>query len=158
MNPLLILVYFFHYVVVSFFALYLFFRKDNTYDMLYMLFIVFKVIGWTTGECILTYFENIIKDKNYKYGTNSSYPNSIILIGTTTMLIEIFTMYALMTLNNVPTSIKFFVLYFMIYYPVHFRLYDKENPDNFSITLTNTFVTAALTLISSLIYPSIRLK
>jgi hypothetical protein len=123
-----------------------------------MLLMVLKVIHWTAGECIITYFENIINDKNYKYGTNPTYGGNIVYTGATTMVIEIFTMYALMTLNNVPTSIKFFVIYFILYYPVHSRMYNTENPNNYNITLINTFATAALTLISSLIYPLISLK
>jgi hypothetical protein len=67
---ILFLVKLIHFVNDFFLASYIFFFKNNKYDIYYSLYFFIIQIHWIflKNECLLSYFEKKIKNKNYKLG------------------------------------------------------------------------------------------
>jgi len=68
---ILFLLKLFHFLNDFFLASYIFFFKNNKYDIYYSLYIFIIGLHWIflKNECLLSYLEKKIKDQNYKLGS-----------------------------------------------------------------------------------------
>ena len=68
-----------HWSVAIFMAFYVFFRKNRTYDWLYILISAGVMIQWAfLHECIISFFEKQLLIPGYKWGTNPSLHPSLV--------------------------------------------------------------------------------
>ena len=75
MTLLLNLIKLFHYLNDLFLGFYIFIFTTNKYDIYYSLYFLLIVLHWNffKNECILSYLEKKISNKNYQLGDNPYY-------------------------------------------------------------------------------------
>ena len=75
MTLLLNLIELLHYLNDFFLGFYIFIFRTNKYDIYYSVYFLLMVLHWIIfkNECILSYFEKKIIDKDYKLGDKPYY-------------------------------------------------------------------------------------
>jgi len=111
-----------HWIIVLFPMLYIFFRQTSKYDTIYFITICAIMVSWifTGSECIISYFEKLCLDENYKYGSNIGLPFIDQIFGEKLhycvlgilLLVTSYTLYKMMAIYKVPFPIMLTILMF----------------------------------------------
>ena len=77
---LLWVLYALHWAVTLFGTTYVFFRRSSRYDYIFFALVTIVIINWSLSknqECILSYWEKLLLDPRYEYGSDTTYHPSM---------------------------------------------------------------------------------
>jgi hypothetical protein len=126
-----------HWAVVLFFVLYVHFRKNSKYDILFIgLFIIVGIQWKVFDECLISYCEKKILDNNYVTTKHNSeyhpslhfYHNHPYIVDSMNFIMRtayLYAIYTLLTIYKVPFALKILAIlpmatYFLEYYNIYF--------------------------------------
>ena len=126
-----------HWAVVLFFGLYVHFRKNSKYDIVFgALFIIVNIQWKVFDECLISYYEKKILDNNYVTTKRGSeyhpslhfYQHNPYIIDSINFIMRtayLYAIYALLTIYKVPFVLKILAVFpmathFLEYYNIYF--------------------------------------
>ena len=126
-----------HWAVVLFFGLYVHFRKNSKYDIVFgALFIIVNIQWKVFDECLISYYEKKILDNNYVTTKRGSeyhpslhfYQHNPYIIDSINFIMRtayLYAIYALLTIYKVPFALKILAVFpmathFLEYYNIYF--------------------------------------
>ena len=136
-----------HWGITAISSFYIYYRWSASYDWVYFAVICTTIISWTlTGnECIISYWEKLCIDPDYKFNSEPSLPYICLIFGemgsniVTPLLImsTVYNLYSMMQIYKVPIIINITFIYLMLYPMIKFRiektLKQSKNNENIHI-------------------------
>ena len=122
-----------HWAITAFMMLYVFLRKNKTYDWFYITTVSFIILHWIlSNECIISFFEKVIVDPSYWFGKDptqhpSLYLYNILPVSSLFITIPIYAffvynIYTMMRIYNLPNPIVYAVFVSLFLYLGYWRV------------------------------------
>ena len=134
MNILLLFIQLIHLINDLFASFYVFiFYWTKKYDLYFIIYVTLINLHWymLKNECILSYFEKILINKNYKLGDNPYYhpfeiylPKSFVNLKVYFKILQIFIIFFRNSDNYIILS---FILIFIIIKLIHYIFYENHS-------------------------------
>jgi hypothetical protein len=124
-NLMLFILILFHWFIMIVSSFYIFFRKSPKYDTLYFIITCSIIISWTLtqDECLISYWERLCIQHDYVFNSQPSVPfidlifkEASIIVSVLLFVCQVYTMYSMLRVYNVPPIIILTFLYYMVYF------------------------------------------
>lgn len=124
-NLILLLLIIIHWFIMIIASFYIFVRKSSKYDTLYFITACSIIISWTLtqDECLISYWEKLCIQPDYPFNSEPSLPfldlifkEASITVSVLLFLCQVYTMYSMLRVYNVPPIIILTFLYYMVYF------------------------------------------
>ena len=125
-NLILILLITFHWFIMIIASFYIFIRKSSKYDTLYFIIACSIIISWTLtqDECLISYWEKLCIQPDYPFNSEPSslpfldliFKEASIIVSVLLFVCQVYTMYSMLRVYNVPPIIILTFLYYMVYF------------------------------------------
>jgi len=121
-------------------SFYVFFRKNNKYDIYYCILVSIVLILWkfTGDECIVSYWERLCIDPDYVFNSKPTVPHVKLVFGDLSdivllilLILSIYNLFIMLKLYKVPLILNIIIiLYFMVYPIIKARITFMEKGNN----------------------------